>query len=184
MRYMARTIKAVLIVLFATTAAAEELSDISNFRQYSPLFASSGQPTEKQLALLGNAGFERVVYIAFSNSGKAISNEDEIVKDLGMEYVHIPVIWDDPDSADFYAFADVMRRYPDKKSLLHCQVNYRASAFSFLYRVLYEDVDVATAKADMNSVWQPDETWQALIFEVLEENGKSAQCEGCNWDET
>jgi hypothetical protein len=74
-----------------------------------------------------------------------------------------------------------MQREPDRKTLLHCQVNYRASAFGFLYRVLYEDVSVAEAKADMNSVWQPNETWQKLIFGILEENGKSAHCDGCSW---
>lgn len=164
------------------TAFAAELSDISNFREYSPSFSSSGQPTQEQIELLKSEGFERIIYIAFSDSGKAFANEDVIVKEQGMEYVHIPVIWDKPTASDFYAFADVMQRYPDKKSLLHCQVNYRASAFSFLYRVLYQDVPVAEAKADMNSVWQPDETWRDLIFSILEENGKSAQCEGCNWD--
>jgi len=165
------------------SAYAAELSDISNFRQYSPVFASSGQPTEEQIELLKSEGFERIIYIAFSNSGKAFANEDVLVKELGMNYVHIPVIWDNPSATDFYAFADVMQRYPDKKSLLHCQVNYRASAFSFLYRVLYQDVTVAVAKADMNTVWQPDETWRELIFSILEENGKSAQCDGCNWEE-
>ena len=164
------------------TAFAAELSEISNFREYSPSFSSSGQPTQEQIALLESEGFERIIYIAFSDSGEAFANEDVIVKELGMEYVHIPVIWDKPTASDFYAFADVMQRYPDKKSLLHCQVNYRASAFSFLYRVLYQDVPVAEAKADMNSVWQPDETWRDLIFSILEENGKSAQCDGCNWD--
>ena len=49
-------------------------------------------------------------------------------------------------------------------------------------RVLYEDVPVADAKADMNSVWQPNETWQALIFGILEENGKSPHCDGCSWE--
>jgi len=93
---------------------------------------------------------QRIIYIAFSNSGKA--------------------------------FADVMQRDTDKKSLLHCQVNYRASAFAFLYRVIYQDVPIAIAKADMNSVWQPDETWQSLIFSILKENGKSARCEGCDWE--
>lgn len=171
-----------LLVAAATVVHAGELEDISNYRAYSPVFASSGQPAEDQFETIRAAGFERIIYIAFSNSGKAISNEDEIVKNLGMEYVHIPVIWDNPTAADFYAFADVMQRYPDKKSLLHCQVNFRASAFSFLYRVIYQGVDVAAAKADMNSVWQPNETWRDLIFSVLEENGKSAQCAGCNWD--
>jgi protein tyrosine phosphatase (PTP) superfamily phosphohydrolase (DUF442 family) len=183
---MTKFMKTVAVMLalsgITTTAFAAKLSEISNFREYSPGFASSGQPTQEQLELLKSEGFERIIYIAFTDSGKAFANEDVIVKELGMDYVQIPVIWDKPSASDFYAFADVMQRYPDKKSLLHCQVNYRASAFSFLYRVLYQDVAVADAKADMNTVWQPDETWRDLIFSILEENGKSAQCDGCDWD--
>ena len=160
---------------------AAELSDISNFREYSPTFASSGQPSEAQLQLLAEAGYERIVYIAFSNSRDAITAEDATVKELGMEYVHIPVIWDKPTVADFYAFAAVMQRDPALKSLLHCQVNYRASAFSFMYRVLHENVPVEDAKADMNSVWQPNETWRDLIFAVLRENDVDPNCDGCDW---
>jgi len=174
---------AIVLALSGTIAStsAAELSDISNYREYSPNFASSGQPTKAQLEQLESTGFERIIYIAFSNNGNAFADEDVIVKELGMEYVHIPVIWDQPTASDFYAFADVMKRYPDKKSLLHCQINYRASAFSFLYRVIYQDIPVHVAKADMNSVWKPNETWRELIFSILEENGKSAQCEGCSW---
>lgn len=173
-----------LLIMFSlsTAGSTAELSDISNYREYSPSFSSSGQPTKEQLALLKDEGFERIVYIAFSNSRMAFADEDVIVKELGMDYVHIPVIWDQPTAADFYAFAGVMQRDANRKTLLHCQVNYRASAFSFLYRVLYEDVPIAEAKADMNSVWQPNETWRKLIFEVLEENGKSPHCDGCNWE--
>lgn len=176
-----QTVALSVLVAIATVGSTAELSEISNFRQYSPVFASSGQPTKAQLEDIDAAGFQRVIYIAFSNSGKALPNEDAIVKEHGMEYVHIPVTWDAPAAADFYAFADVMRRYPGKKTLLHCQVNFRASAFSFMYRVLYEDVDIADAKADMNTVWQPNETWRDLIFAVLEDNGKSPHCAGCDW---
>jgi len=163
-------------------ANADDLSAISNYREYSPTFSSSGQPTREQLTGLKDAGFERIVYIAFSNNGNAFADEDVVVKELGMDYVHIPVIWDQPTASDFYAFAGSMQREPDRKTLLHCQVNYRASAFSFLYRVLYENVPVAEAKADMNSVWQPNETWQKLIFGILEENGRSPHCDGCSWE--
>jgi hypothetical protein len=82
----------------------------------------------------------------------------------------------------FGAFASVMQKAPEQKTLLHCQVNFRASAFSFLYRVIYEGVPVGAAKADMNSVWQPSEPWRELIFEVLDQHGISPDCEGCNWD--
>ena len=167
---------------WSSLISASELSDINNYREYSQNFSSSGQPSKKQLESLKDAGFERVVYIAFSNSGKAYADEDVLVKELGMDYVHIPVIWDQPTAGDFYAFAGSMQRDADRKTLLHCQVNYRASAFSFLYRVLYENVPLAEAKADMNSVWQPNETWRKLIFEILEENGKSPDCDGCSWN--
>ena len=164
------------------SANAAELSDITNYREYSAKFSSSGQPTKAQMELLKSEGFERIIYIAFTNGSTALTNEDVIARELGMEYCHIPVVWYKPTVSDFYAFADIMKRYPDKRSLLHCKVNYRATAFSFLYRVIYQDVPVAEAKADLNSIWSPDETWRKLIFSILEENGKSAQCEGCNWD--
>ena len=171
-----------LLAAGAAASSAADLSEISNYREYSPTFASSGQPTKEQLGLLRDAGYERIVYIAFTGSGHAFADEDEIVKELGMDYVQVPVIWDEPTRGDFYNFAGVMQARPERKTLLHCQVNYRASAFSFLYRVIYEGVPVAEAKADMNSVWQPNETWRELIFSVLADNDISPHCDGCDWE--
>ena len=74
-----------------------------------------------------------------------------------------------------------MQRNTDKKTLLHCQVNARATAFSFLYRVLFEGVPVEEAKADMNTVWQPNEVWRDFIFEVMAENDRDPNCETCDW---
>jgi protein tyrosine phosphatase (PTP) superfamily phosphohydrolase (DUF442 family) len=163
------------------SSAVAAVSDISNFREYSEQFASSGQPTKLQLQEIKDAGFERIVYIAFTSSGKAYDDEDERVKELGMDYIQIPVDWEKPTRSDFYAFAGVMQTGPTQKTLLHCQVNFRASAFSFLYRVVFDGVSVAEAKADMNSVWEPNETWVKLIFDVLEENDISPHCDGCDW---
>lgn len=169
--------------LAAVSAQAQNgtLAEVLNFRQYSENFASAGQPTVEQFSQIRDAGFERVIYIAFTNNQNAVPNADQVVKGLGMDYVHIPVDWNNPTARDFYTFADAMQRSPDQKTLLHCQVNARATAFSFLYRVIYEDVPVAEAKADMNSVWQPNETWRDLIFQLLAENNISPECEGCDW---
>lgn len=155
------------------------LQEISNFRQYSDTFASAGQPSAEQFSAVRDAGFERVIYLAFTNN--VVPNADQLVKGLGMDYVHIPVDWARPTALDFYTFADAMRRDPTRKTLLHCQVNARATAFSFLYRVIHEDVPIAQAKADMNTVWQPNETWRDFIFTILAENNIDAQCEGCDW---
>jgi len=174
-----------MLALSPVANALEEvdpaLAAITNFRQYSPVFASAGQPTREQFTTIKENGFERVVYIAFTNNPNAVADEDTVVKGLGMEYMQIPVDFNNPLPADFYAFADSMRRNTDKKTLLHCQVNARATAFSFLYRVIFENVPVATAKADMNTVWQPNEVWRDFIFTVLAENNISPECPECDW---
>ena len=178
----------VLIMTVALTAAEsvpaatdDTLSEIVNFRSYSDWLASSGQPTEPQFPALKDAGFERVVFLAFSDHHESIPHEDRLVAGLGMDYIQIPVDWEAPSRSDFYAFAGVLRNAPRKKTLVHCQVNFRASSFSFLYRVLYDEVDMAQAKDDLDSVWVPNDTWRRFIFDVLEAHGRSPHCDSCLW---
>ena len=174
-------------LLFASTILAIEnpdpgLEEIMNFRQYDEMLASAGQPTREQFQVIADQGFERVVYIAFTNNPNALPDEDQLVKGLGMEYMQVPVDFANPLPDDFYAFADSMQRNTGKKTLIHCQVNARATAFSFLYRVIYGETTISEAKADMNTVWQPNQVWRDFIFEVLDQNSMDPNCEGCDWD--
>ena len=171
-----------LLFIAAEPAHAEGLEDVVNYREYSRSLSSSGQPGPEQFKLLKKAGFERVVFLAFTDHHDSVPNEDRIVRKLRLEYIQIPVVWDEPRQEDFSAFAAVMKRDPGKKTLVHCQVNYRASAFSFLYRVLFEGVPMDQAKDDMNSVWVPNKTWRKFIFSVLEEHGRSPHCDHCLWE--
>ena len=170
------------ICLLAAPALAADLGELVNYRAYSPMLSSSGQPSDEQLEAVRDAGFERVVFLALTDSEGSIENEDSIVKKLGMEFVHIPVIWDSPRPEDFALFAALMSGSPEKKTLVHCQVNFRASTFSFLYRVLHTGVPISEAKDDLNSVWVPNATWKQLIFDVLEANGVSPDCDTCLWE--
>ena len=161
--------------------AADELTDIDNYLQYSPSFSSSGQPSAGQLEALSKAGFERVIYIAFTDNKTAIKSEDRVVKSLGMDYVHIPVDFDQPTLDDFEDFAAVMNRNGDTRTLLHCQINLRASTFSFLYRVIYGGVPMSLAKSDLDTIWQPDKVWYQFIVDVLKSHGLSEECDDCDW---
>ncbi len=166
---------------YSKVAQAEDMAELINYREYSETLSSSGQPNEKQLQVVKEAGFTRVVYLAFSDDHDSLPTEDRMVKELGMEYVHLPIDWDLPTVNDYTMFAGAMRASPDMKTLVHCQVNFRASSFSFLYRVLQEDVPMDQALEDLNTVWVPNETWQKLIFDVLEKNGRSPHCDACLW---
>jgi protein tyrosine phosphatase (PTP) superfamily phosphohydrolase (DUF442 family) len=176
--------KLIFVVIFLAAyplASADELSDISNYRQYSELFSSAGQPTALQLEKVEQQGFERVIYLAFTDDHTAIEDEDRVVKQLGMDYVHIPVDWENPTLADFKTFADVMGNENTVKTFLHCQVNFRASSFSFLYRVAIQSAPVLDAKEDLDSVWAPNETWFRFIRTVLADYNLSPACKGCDW---
>ena len=49
---------------------------------------------------------------------------------------------------------------------LQCQANYRASAFTYLYRVLEAGDPEADARADMNRIWEPEGTWAEFVDDV------------------
>ena len=182
---MKNLVPLILALTVSMSSALEDvnpdLAEITNFRQYSDTFASAGQPTREQFQTIADNGFERVVYIAFTNNQNALPDADLIVKGLDMEYMQVPVDFSNPLPDEFYAFADAMERNKDKKTLLHCQVNARATAFSFLYRVIYDDISISEAKADMNTVWQPNEVWRDFIFEILANNEIDPNCASCDW---
>jgi protein tyrosine phosphatase (PTP) superfamily phosphohydrolase (DUF442 family) len=163
--------------------SAGDLKEISNFRQYSETFASSGQPSVEDLQTVEDAGFERVIYLAFSDDGTAIEAEDRLVKEHGMRYVHIPVDFNKPEIAEFQTFLHLMQAEPKTKTLLHCQINLRASTFSMLYRVIALGVPLGEAKVAFDSVWQPNETWYRFIVSVLGQYNLSHECEQCDWGE-
>ena len=66
------------VFVLGNASNAAELSDIRNYKAYSETFSSSGQPSKEQLELLKAEGFERIAYIAFSNSRGAIAEEGQV----------------------------------------------------------------------------------------------------------
>jgi len=180
---MQKCLLAITALLAHSFVTAADLSDASNYRQYSESLSSSGQPTADQLQNAAELGFERIVYLAFTDNHSAIEDEDRVVKELGMDYIHIPIDFDQPTLADYDLFERSMGEKDAAKTLVHCQVNFRASTFSFLYRVLVEDVAILEAKNDLDSVWVPNEIWYRLIRKVLQDRGKSLSCDGCDWGE-
>ncbi len=172
---------ALMLTLASHAENTATIDSIPNYRSYTSNFASAGQPTAEQLAQLQASGVQRVIYIAFSDHKGSLAGEDRTVRDLGMDYLHIPVVWNAPSASDFALFAAAMNQAPQKKTLLHCQVNFRASAFAMLYRVIYQNVPVAVAKGDMNSVWTPDATRTSFIRATLKAHGIDSDCNGCDW---
>jgi protein tyrosine phosphatase (PTP) superfamily phosphohydrolase (DUF442 family) len=178
-------IKSVLLLLLTlplfsahaniTDTTSERALPLLNKIEYSPSLTASGQPTAEALELAARSGYSRVIFLAFTNHQNALEHEDAIVKSLDMEFIHIPVEWEAPSLADFDAFAAAMRVPTQQRTLLHCEVNFRASVFGFLYQVIYQGVPMGEAIALMHAIWIPNEVWEDFIVRVLSVNGLDYQ---------
>jgi protein tyrosine phosphatase (PTP) superfamily phosphohydrolase (DUF442 family) len=147
-----------------------ELDAIYNYLAISERLASAGQPERQQFNQIQSSGYQVVINLAMPDSDHAIPDEADVVEGLGMEYVYIPVVWTAPQPADLSAFFKAMDERQDKKVFVHCAMNFRASAFVFLYRVLRQAVPLETAQQNMLEIWQPDETWQEFIDNSLDQS--------------
>jgi uncharacterized protein (TIGR01244 family) len=128
---------------------------------------TAGQPDAATLATLAEQGFELVVNLAPPQNQGAVADEAKLVAEDGPTYVNIPVSWQQPTYEDFELFSAVMNGARDRKVLVHCQLNMRASAFTFLYRVIHEDVPPEEALQALRAVWIPREQWATFTADVL-----------------
>jgi len=140
---------------------------VLNFLRISDALGTAGQPTAEQFSDVRAAGYQVVINLALPTSTNALPNEPELVTGQGMEYVHLPVVWEAPTAQDLERFFETMEQQAGKKVLVHCALNYRASAFVLLYRVLRLGAPPEAAWTTLRQIWEPDETWQSFIDEAL-----------------
>lgn len=142
------------------------LNHIEQFFPISETIGTSGQPTEAQFTAIQAAGYELVINLLPPTQGEALPNEREIVTALGMEYVSIPVFWNEPSIGDIEQFFEVMEENRGRKVYVHCAANKRASTFLFLYRTLRQQMARELALQDLNRIWTPNPIWQRFIEKV------------------
>lgn len=151
----------------------DPLNDIYNYRAAAADLATSGQPTQQQLAAIAAAGYSVVINLALHDDPRySLPDETGCVKSLGMEYVHIPVQFAAPTDDDLRAFMDAMDRHGGDKIWVHCAANMRVTAFLGLYWVLRRGMEYARAFELMNGLWQPNEVWTRFIASCLAQHGR------------
>jgi protein tyrosine phosphatase (PTP) superfamily phosphohydrolase (DUF442 family) len=161
-----------LVLLLASAAAlGQPPAALPNFVAVDATLATSGQPDPGQLAALGAQGYRLVVNLAPPDARDAVADEAALVTRGGASYLNIPVSWQAPDPADFDLFSAVLQASGARKTLVHCVVNRRASLFTFLYRVVHEQVPPAEAYAAVTAVWTPEPQWRAFAAAILSRHG-------------
>ncbi|OUD12192.1 protein tyrosine phosphatase family protein [Thioflexithrix psekupsensis] len=149
------------------------LAEIDHLLVLSDRITTAGQPNEMQLIDVAEAGFQVVMNLALNTSTHAIVEEAELVESLGMTYVQIPVLFDQPELSDFQIFLAMMSEYEKERIFLHCAANKRVSVFMYLYRLIQEKMSHESAMKDLQQIWQPNAIWQHYIDHVLAHYQKS-----------
>lgn len=159
---------AAAVCLLATRGAiAHDLHPAANVVEISPRLVTAGQPDAAALGRLKAQGFEAVIYLAPASVPDAVRDEQLIVTRQGITFVNIPVRFDNPTEADFETFAAVLSALGNRKVLVHCQVNLRASSMVFLYRAIKLKEEPRQAYEAVTRVWAPDGPWRRLIEQQL-----------------
>ena len=147
------------------------VGEIINFRAISDTLGTAGQPARQQFADIRAAGYDLVINLAMPDSRSALPDEAAVVAAQGMEYVHIPVVWENPAESDLERFFEVMLANQEKRTFVHCALNMRVSVFVCLYRVLHQGVPLVVAEEALLKIWQPDAVWSGFMLESLARHG-------------
>lgn len=136
---------------------------VKNYLELTHRLSSSGQPDREDFKLIAKQGFQVVINLSMPDSNSALSDEGYLVTSTGMTYIHIPVPFDAPELSHLHAFFDAMGAFSAKQVWVHCALNYRASAFLYLYNRLVKKKTKEDARRYIFPDWEPNDTWSDFI---------------------
>jgi ribosomal-protein-alanine N-acetyltransferase len=143
-----------------------ELEAIKNYRPISERLATGGQPSAEQIELIARAGFQTLMNLALPTSEGALLDESRVAMRHGLEYLHFPLDFEEPELATALEFLRALRGRAKKPVFVHCVMNYRASALVYAHRVAVLGEDVVKARRSLLSVWEPSEVWLRLMADA------------------
>jgi protein tyrosine phosphatase (PTP) superfamily phosphohydrolase (DUF442 family) len=167
---------AALIGLSASTGESsaadnhdEHAGPVMNYHRIDERLVTGGHVVGDGLAELKAQGITVVIDLR----DKPPKGQKEKLAEQGIEWINIPIEWDDPEAIDFERFSEVMTAHQGDHVLVQCAANYRASAMTYMYRVVVEQVNQDEAGKDLYAVWNPSEEnqqWTEYIEGIVAAN--------------
>lgn len=145
----------------------ENHNNLSQILQYVAVhehLATSGQPTSAQLTWIKAEGFTTIINLALTDASNHLPLEDRICLELGLDYIQVPLLWDQPStSAGLFVLDLIDHLVQEQKVWVHCAHNMRVASLMYLYRQFYMGMSLPEADALLEDIWQPDDTWTGFI---------------------
>lgn len=136
---------------------------IRNYVRLTPDIGTAGQPRRDQFESIAGAGFDTVINIAMPDHADSIDDEGGLVTRLKMNYLHLQVPFDAPEIDHLRQFCTLLEAQRGRQLFVHCIMNYRVSAFMYLYLKWIRGYSELQARSPIFEVWQVEPQWQALM---------------------
>jgi len=161
----------VALITLITTAQAKDhgfntpLPGLKNYQVNNSKMVSSGLPTKNHFEKLKSLGVNKVVDLIPGDR----SEQRSLMNAMQLTYHNIAVEWENPTLENFQDYVAIMQQYEqsDGVILTHCRLNWRGAVFTYLYQVTHLKTPEEKAKQVMLAIWQPNETWQRFIDDIL-----------------
>jgi len=142
-----------------------DLPDLKNYQVNTPQMISAGLPTEAHFRTFKSMGVTHVIDLIPGDR----SEESQLMEALQLSYSNIAVEWQNPTLKNFRDYVAAMQQSSSSQgiTLTHCRLNWRGAVFTYLYRVTQLNEQEELARKDMLAIWEPNDTWQAFIDQVL-----------------
>ena len=138
--------------LIEKTPAMSELTGIPHFLKLSDQVWTGGQPWPEHLQKLKEAGVKVVINLRPPNEHDG-EKEAAQVKELGMSYFNIPVVFSSPDELDVDDFLKLTdEQLKNGPVFIHCAAGTRVGAFWMIRRVLRDGWDYDKALEEANRI--------------------------------
>jgi len=143
---------AFLIVAALTLAGQQaEVPPIRAFLQVTPEFCTGGQPRVEHYAMLKSKGVKTVLNLRQPSEHRA-DEEKQLVEELGMKYVNIPVDYQNPTPETVDEFLKITDDKASRPMFVHCTAAIRAGAYWAIRRVLRDGMTWEAALEEAKKV--------------------------------
>lgn len=154
---------------FGLTSRAQDLTQLKNYVAATKDIHTCGWINENDLITLKSAGINTIIGLLDESPNEVALLKKQAEK-RDMAFILIPVSWEKPTLESLELFFEVMDRHKNTQLLVHCQLNWRASAYVYLYRTIRLKEDETTARKAILAIWNPDRnrTWSRFIIQARE----------------
>ncbi len=146
---------------------ATDMAKLKNYVKISEQLHTCGTIKTKDLEAIKSEGVNTVISLNTESPSRVIMLKGE-AEALNIQYIHIPVSWERPSLESLQRFFKAMETNKNAEVLVHCRLNWRASAFTYLYQTLRLKADKQEALNTLHQVWKPErnEIWTRFIQEA------------------